>query len=138
MHDILTATKKLKNFYIIETKLNKRKNYSCKRKQFNSETRKVVYAKTKGHCALCGNFIPFDDFTVDHIKPLAKGGSNELENLQPACKVCNQIKQDILPDEFMRKITEVFLFHLKSQCNLKILAQIIGAAARGIVHKYYE
>lgn len=31
---------------------------------------------------------------VDHIKPIAKGGSNELKNLQPLCIKANRSKSD--------------------------------------------
>lgn len=32
--------------------------------------------------------------TVDHIIPIAKGGTDEPENLLTACKRCNYSKQD--------------------------------------------
>lgn len=35
------------------------------------------------------NFYPL---TVDHIKPKSKGGSDDLENLQPMCVGCNTRK----------------------------------------------
>ncbi|WP_411978401.1 HNH endonuclease [Streptomyces scopuliridis] len=31
---------------------------------------------------------------VDHIAPLAKGGSHEWVNLAPACRECNSLKSD--------------------------------------------
>lgn len=31
---------------------------------------------------------------VDHIRPLAKGGLHNWENLIPACRDCNRIKSD--------------------------------------------
>lgn len=37
---------------------------------------------------------PANMFTVDHLIPISKGGSNEIENLRPACFACNQAKGD--------------------------------------------
>ena len=39
------------------------------RKVFSMEMRNNVYEKTKGKCALCGKFVRFDLFTIDHIIP---------------------------------------------------------------------
>lgn len=45
-----------------------------------------------GHqCAYCKS--P-DDLTVDHIYPVAKGGTNKMENLQVLCRRCNSRKKD--------------------------------------------
>lgn len=35
---------------------------------------------------------------IDHIVPKSKGGSNELDNYQTMCFVCNTGKADFLPD----------------------------------------
>jgi hypothetical protein len=35
--------------------------------------------------------------TIDHFRPRARAGSNELENLIYACIACNQYKQDYWP-----------------------------------------
>lgn len=40
-------------------------------------------------CAVCG--VPYS-IHVDHIKPLARGGSNGIDNLQPLCSTCNMRK----------------------------------------------
>lgn len=80
---------------------------SSHRKCFTAQERAAVYNKTEGHCAICGEFVPYTDFTVDHIIPLAKGGNNDLSNLQCACSVCNRIKQDILPEDLMKKLTRI-------------------------------
>lgn len=78
-----------------------------------------VYNKTEGHCAICGEFVPYTDFTVDHIIPLAKGGSNDLSNLQCSCGVCNRIKQDILPEDLMKKLTGIMIYQIRQKGNKK-------------------
>ena len=47
-------------------------------------------------CVYCGKGLTRanQDFTVDHIIPLSKGGGNGLWNLAPCCFNCNQSKKD--------------------------------------------
>ena len=66
---------------------------------------------------------------MDHIVPLAKGGSNDLSNLQCACGVCNRIKQDILPEELMEKLVEIMLFQVQKKQNKKY-CKILKKACR--------
>lgn len=40
-------------------------------------------------CAKCREAKPL---TIDHIVPLAKGGRNDITNIQPLCITCNQRK----------------------------------------------
>lgn len=45
-----------------------------------------------GHkCLRCG---ATDNLTADHVLPLARGGSNTADNLQPLCMDCNRRKHD--------------------------------------------
>ena len=41
------------------------------------------------------------DITFDHIIPISKGGDDLLENYQLAHYHCNQIKNDMTPEEFV-------------------------------------
>jgi len=44
------------------------------------------------HCLKCGGQFTFDKLTLDHIKPVSKGGSSNIWNLQPLCGKCNASK----------------------------------------------
>lgn len=44
------------------------------------------------HCQLCGKILDESTATVDHIVPVSKGGTNDIENLQPLCLKCNAKK----------------------------------------------
>lgn len=116
------ATKKLKDYKIVDMETMQQVGdiHKIKRKQFSATERVKIYNKGKGRCAICGKFVPYDSFTVDHIIPLAKGGTNAMDNLQVACSVCNLIKQDILPEDLMTKLTEIVLYQMKNSYNDKL------------------
>lgn len=60
-----------------------------------------LYMRDNGICQLCGRHIDFDCDSnskhypsIDHIKPIAKGGTHSWDNVQLACRQCNSIKSD--------------------------------------------
>ena len=55
--------------------------------------RQKVYDKYNGHCAYCGKAIKIKDMQVDHILPKRNGGTNDIDNLNPSCRLCNHYKR---------------------------------------------
>ena len=115
---------KCASYYYIDTDMadeapeeNKKKpgpkRKRTKYKAFSMQKRQEVYLKTEGHCYLCGEFVGFDSFEVEHKIPLSKGGTNELDNLFCACHCCNAIKHDIYPEDFMEKISQIFMHQME-------------------------
>ena len=53
-----------------------------------------LFGRQEGLCKGCLTLFPFRNFTVDHIVPQSKGGSDHLDNLQLLCGACNSLKGD--------------------------------------------
>jgi 5-methylcytosine-specific restriction endonuclease McrA len=52
-----------------------------------------LFVKYDKKCLCCGKIVKRPhELTADHIIPLVKGGSNNIENIQPLCKICNSKK----------------------------------------------
>ena len=61
------------------------------------------YQLQSGRCHWCG--IAVDNaYHVDHVVPLARGGSNDPENIVIACPTCNLRKGAKMPDEFVKDL----------------------------------
>lgn len=69
--------------------------------------RKQVYEKYNGHCAYCGRPIAYKDMQVDHIKAKYVGGADELDNYNPACRMCNFYKGAMDIDHFRDQLKTV-------------------------------
>ena len=59
------------------------------REHLSASKRKRILLRGKGRCMKCGSG---ENLEIDHVVPLARGGSNRLENLQLLCRDCNRRK----------------------------------------------
>ena len=59
----------------------------------------AIGERQRWRCAWCGIRCA-EDYHVDHVTPLAKGGTNWPDNLCIACPTCNMSKKDKMPHEF--------------------------------------
>ena len=89
------------------------------RRYFTQRERNMIYNSTEGHCGICGRFIPLGEYTIDHIIPLSKGGTNDLSNLQPCCSFCNKAKDDSMGDEFFERIERIYLYQAQLRYSKK-------------------
>ena len=74
----------------------------------NDITLPLLFKRDKGVCKICGGLCNWSDIevkdgyavvgdnypSIDHIKPISKGGSHTWDNVQLAHKQCNSIKSD--------------------------------------------
>lgn len=63
-----------------------------KRKSMSKKTRFEVFKRDGFRCQYCGAHPPAVLLQVDHIKAVAAGGENDMDNYVTACVPCNQGK----------------------------------------------
>ncbi len=76
-----------------------RKPGGLKRSRIPTWARRAVFYRDRGACAVChrdiSNLVSLrSEKHLDHIVPLARGGINDVTNLQLLCSGCNQAKKD--------------------------------------------
>lgn len=69
----------------------------------------TLYGMQEGRCKGCGHHFPFQNFTVDHIVPQSKGGTDHVENLQLLCNHCNSVKGTMDQAAFTAKLKNMGL-----------------------------
>ena len=59
----------------------------------NYRTQKhTLFGQQEGVCNGCKIAFPFRNFTVDHVMPRVRGGTDHPDNLQLLCGACNSVK----------------------------------------------
>ena len=89
--------------------MNRTKLYN--REIIDTDLKMLALSKSNNRCCHCGcKFNYKHKFTIEHVIPLSKGGSNKLENLVALCDVCNSKKNDdiILPTEYFHYLKPEF------------------------------
>lgn len=72
-----------------------RKKRACRKKaigSFSSQEWNDLKTRLGSKCLRCMKQEPEIKLTVDHIVPLARGGTNFISNIQPLCGTCNSSK----------------------------------------------
>ena len=68
---------------------------------FTAREWRALVARHQGRCAYCGGSGPL---TVDHRIPIARGGTNAIDNILPACARCNARKHVLTDVEFRARL----------------------------------
>ena len=73
----------------MQSKSTRARRSTGKRQRFE------IFKRDLFTCQYCGAQPPSVVLVVDHVTPLADGGSNTIDNYLTACEACNQGKADI-------------------------------------------
>jgi|JFJP01.1.fsa_nt_gi 5-methylcytosine-specific restriction endonuclease McrA len=71
------------------------------------EVRKYVFDRNNYQCQSCYKIdLTAKNLQVDHIIPLAQGGSHDVSNLQTLCAKCNRAKSSKIDLRFRRLFSD--------------------------------
>jgi 5-methylcytosine-specific restriction endonuclease McrA len=91
------------------TEIAPRQRKKPRRSSWSDDDLNYIYNKTGGYCNYCEKKIDWSNYgkprrkgawTVDHMRPVSRGGTDHMNNLVPACVPCNSSKGDLRPREF--------------------------------------
>jgi CRISPR/Cas system Type II protein with McrA/HNH and RuvC-like nuclease domain len=77
------------------------------RKKLSKAERQQIYQKCNGRCAYCGCKLEYKDMQADHMRPLYRGGADDISNMLPACRSCNHYKSTLDVEEFRNYLSEI-------------------------------
>lgn len=91
----------------------------------SKRTRYEVLRRDNHTCRYCGGQAPDVKLTVDHVTPVALGGTDNPDNLVAACQDCNAGKASTSPSAAL--IDDVKQSDLKWAAAMKRAASVVAA-----------
>ena len=70
----------------------------------------IKFNSFRCRCYYCGQILTLYSVTPDHLNNLQKGGTNNINNIVPACLHCNDIKATLTLEEYILKFSFPKLF----------------------------
>ncbi len=72
-----------------------------------SQTQKhTLFGRQEGVCNGCGNAFLFRNFTIAHVVPRSRRGSDHIDSLQLLCGACNSAKGAGSQEELKAKLKQ--------------------------------
>lgn len=119
-----------------------------KHKSLSKKVRLAVWEKYDHHCAYCGCDLEYKDMQVDHIESVYLHNDyathdsnyerksltelNEMENLMPACRMCNFYKSSSELEVFRSKLTDTLMRNLRKSFDYRL------ALKYGLINEHIE
>lgn len=113
------------------------------RKTISNYVRFNVLKRDLFTCQYCGRSGV--ELEVDHIKPVSKGGTNDMDNLITACKDCNRGKLDsiVIPEGYMlvrepKNARMQLLMQQELKNSIRNAANLKGISMNDLVNKIMQ
>lgn len=104
--------------------------------KFTRSQRINILNKFDQKCAYCGRELVYDILTIDHVIPLSLGGTNLINNLFPACELCNRLKANYKLEDFRVFLESRWKTFRKTQ-QAKIINQSYRLPGRDFGIRFY-
>ena len=92
--------------------------------------RELIYKKYDGHCAYCGCELQYKDMQVDHIKSvylhndyhkdMTEEELNQIDNLMPACRMCNFYKSEGDIEHLRKRLTDTLMNNIRKSFDYRL------------------
>jgi len=89
------------------------------REPISKKLRFEVFKRDGFTCQYCGQHPPSVTLEIDHIKPVSKKGSNDVNNLVTSCFDCNRGKSNVLLTEITPTLKDSYNARLERVDQLK-------------------
>ena len=115
--------------------INKLTKDNTGRISFRQNTKDIVAKNSSNICAICGKpiFSYREDFSVDHIIPLSRGGTNDISNLRATHKFCNTLKDNMTDEEMYSTVSDIVCYNLFNKPDSDMGVRIIRSMVRGMI-----
>lgn len=110
-NELSAKNKHTKDDYQVTKKIKIRK-----RNSIPHAIRHEVFKKNNYRCVECGNTNKEMALEPDHIIPVSQGGTDELDNLQTLCFICNRAKA-----------CRLFEAEMKKQDDVKMIEEVVDS-----------
>jgi 5-methylcytosine-specific restriction endonuclease McrA len=94
------------------------------RQPLSKKIRFDVFKRDNFCCQYCGQTPPAIVLEIDHIRPVSRGGKNDIDNLVASCFDCNRGKSDKLLTVIPKSIEEKAALLQEKQDQLKAFEKL--------------